>query len=350
MKWAFWLNLGFALFELIGGLWVNSMAILSDALHDLGDALSLAIGIWLEGKSQTRSDERFSYGYRRFSLLAALITGTILLMGSVWIFGHSIQRVLYPEPVDAPWMMVFALVGVCVNGFAFFKLKGSGHHHHGHGHHHGHVHGHGHHHGHLSDHSGSKPSQYSKSGLSALSSEPAAKHSQTQISMSSSGGRTEANSLHMKMWELHFIEDILGWVVVLIGAVLIYFFNITWLDGALAVLLSLWIAFNVIRNLKSTLAILLQASPSPSFLQQIADYLQTLPEVVSFHHIHVWSLDGEKHILTGHIVLKKDFPFQNLNSLKSKIKTEFASRLNVVEATLEFEWDGEACADPSHRD
>ena len=123
IRLAFFLNLGFATFELIGGIWTNSLAIMSDALHDFGDSTSLGISFFLEKISKKKRTKEFSYGYKRFSLLAAFINGTILLIGSLFILSQAIPRLLNPEHVNAKGMLVFALVGILVNGSAALRLK-----------------------------------------------------------------------------------------------------------------------------------------------------------------------------------------------------------------------------------
>ncbi len=123
IKTAFFLNLAFTVFELVGGLYVNSVAILSDAIHDLGDSLSLGLGWYLDVKSKKAATRRFSFGYRRFSLLGALINSLVLLVGSVFVIREAVDRLIHPQHSDAKGMMIFALVGVLVNGYAAWKMS-----------------------------------------------------------------------------------------------------------------------------------------------------------------------------------------------------------------------------------
>lgn len=123
LKTAFFLNLGFTVFELIGGYYVNSVAIISDAIHDLGDSLSLGTSWYLDVKSKQSPTEVFSFGYRRFSLLGALINSLILIVGSVFVIKEAIGRILNPESANATGMLIFAIIGVAVNGYAAWKLS-----------------------------------------------------------------------------------------------------------------------------------------------------------------------------------------------------------------------------------
>src|SRR5690606_7238014 len=124
LKLAFFLNLGFTIFEIIGGFYVNSVAIISDALHDLGDSLSLGTAWYLQKKSHQGKDSRFSFGYKRFSLLGALINSLVLIGGSIFVIYQAVLRIIEPEASDAQGMIIFAIVGVAVNGFAAYKLSG----------------------------------------------------------------------------------------------------------------------------------------------------------------------------------------------------------------------------------
>lgn len=120
---AFFLNIGFSVIELIFGLFTNSVAILSDALHDLGDAVSLGFA-WLFARLSTKeSDHQFTYGYQRFSALGALINGFILLLGAIFIITEAIPRLLAPEPVKAGWMILVSILGIGANFLAVIKMK-----------------------------------------------------------------------------------------------------------------------------------------------------------------------------------------------------------------------------------
>ncbi|NJL25403.1 MAG: cation transporter [Calothrix sp. SM1_5_4] len=162
---AFWLNLSFALVELVGGLYTQSLAIISDALHDFGDALSLGIGYILQRKSTQGPSETFSYGLRRLSLLSAFVSGTVISVGAVYIVIESVTSFNETREPHGLGMMVLAIFGIAVNGVAAWRL-----------------------------------------------------------------GRGHTQNERVLKW--HLIEDVLGWVAVLIGSILIWLFDWTWLDPA----------------------------------------------------------------------------------------------------------------------
>ena len=121
--WAFFLNVGFTIIEFIGGWLTNSTAIMADAVHDLGDSLSIGLAWLLNKVSDKSADESFSYGYQRFSLLSALINGAVLVGGSIWVLSEALPRLLNPQMPHAEGMIALAIFGVLVNGFAAYKLS-----------------------------------------------------------------------------------------------------------------------------------------------------------------------------------------------------------------------------------
>ncbi|NVK63848.1 MAG: cation transporter [Flavobacteriales bacterium] len=124
LKIAFFINVGFTIFEIIGGLYVNSVSIVSDAVHDLGDSLSLGTAWFLQHKSKQKADKKFSFGYARFSLLGALINSLVLIGGSIFVVSEAIDRIIHPESSDAGGMMIIAIIGMVINGYAAWKLSG----------------------------------------------------------------------------------------------------------------------------------------------------------------------------------------------------------------------------------
>lgn len=280
MKWALALNFVFACIELVGGVMTNSVAIMSDALHDFGDALAVALALFLEKFSHKKSDGDFSYGYRRFSTLGALITGLILVVGSIFILIESVPRLLSPQQPHANGMILLALLGLAVNGYAAYRVS-------------------------------------------------------------------KGASLNERMLMWHMLEDVVGWALVLIGAVVMKFFDIPQLDAGLAIALALWIMYNVFRNLREALKVFLMAAPTQIHVEEVEEAIKKVQGVEGVHHGHLWSLDGESHIYTAHIVMSATASLGDMESAKKKIK-ELVKDFGIVEATLETEISGVSCVDPEH--
>ena len=251
---AFWLNLLFSIIEIIGGVLTNSTAIISDAFHDFMDALAIGIAVLLEKISGKKRTATFSYGYRRFSLLAALGMSIFLLIGAVLMCVGAYHSFLSPKIVNSTGMLCLAILGILINGFAFLRIKNSN----GHSQQHGHVHHHGHEHSH--DH-------------------------------------------NSKAIMLHLLEDVLGWVAVLIGAIVIYYTGWYWVDGVLALAIAAFIGYNATRNLIGTMKVLLQSVPENVSIEKLSSELHHVSGVQSIHDLHVWSVDGTYNIGSLHAVV-----------------------------------------------
>ncbi len=116
---------------------------------------------------------------------------------------------------------------------------------------------------------------------------------------------SKGKSLNERVVSWHLVEDVLGWIAVLIVAIVLLFTDINYLDPALSLLITLYILWNVVMRLRETLMIFLQAVPSGINIEAIKDRILQLPHVHSLHHTHVWSLEGEHHVFTTHIKLTK---------------------------------------------
>ncbi|HRS68543.1 MAG TPA: cation diffusion facilitator family transporter, partial [Paludibacteraceae bacterium] len=192
---AFLLNFSFTIIELVGGLLTNSVAILSDALHDLGDSISLALAWYFQKVSGYSPSARYSYGYKRFALLGALINATVLLLGSVFVIYASVMRILQPQYVKVEGMFLLAILGVIINGVAVWRTH-------------------------------------------------------------------KSSGINERIVSLHLLEDVLGWIAVLIASVVMMFVEVPILDPILSIGISVFVLYNVVRNLIATFNVILQGVPS----------------------------------------------------------------------------------------
>lgn len=274
---AFFLNLVFAGIELIGGLWTNSIAIVSDAVHDFGDSLSIAFAWTMERLSGRRASPSLTYGYRRYRLLGALVTGLVLLLGSGLILAEAIPRLFQPEDVEARGMLPLAVLGIAVNAIAAFRLRKS----------------------------------------------------------------TGANR---RIVAIHLLEDILGWVGVLIVSVVLLFVDLPILDPILSLAITLFIIARILPTLVRVTKVLLQHAPPELQAEKLRDAIGALPGVADVHHVHVWTLDGEYHLLSAHVAMTENPTLEELEEIKHQAKTILADH-GVDHVTLEFEPALSGCKD-----
>ena len=268
---AFILNISFSIFEFFGGIFTNSVAILSDSIHDLGDALSIGISYFLERKSKKKADKKYTYGYVRYSVLGGVITTTILLIGSVLVIINATQRLIEPVDVNYNGMIIFAIVGVVVNFLAAFVTR-------------------------------------------------------------------EGDSINQKSVNLHMLEDVLGWVVVLVGAIIMNFTDIKIIDPIMSIGVAIFILISSLKNLKKVLDLFLEKTPSDIDIDELKEHLLKIKDVEDIHHIHIWSIDGFNNYATMHIVTKSN----DIKFVKKEIREELAEH-NICHAILETE--DEVCDD-----
>ena len=267
---AFILNLAFSVFEFIGGIFTGSVAIISDAVHDLGDAASIGVAFFLEKKSKKQPDEKYTYGYSRYSVVGSLFTTLILLLGSILVVYNAVLRMITPNEVYYDGMIIFAVIGISVNLTAAILTR-------------------------------------------------------------------NGDSLNQKAVNLHVLEDVLGWIVVLVGAIIMRFTNFYILDPLMSIGVAIFILINALRTLKETLDIFLEKTPNGIRIDEIKAHICEIDGVLGVHHVHVWSMDGNNHYATMHVVAK-----ENTHEIKDKIREELKEH-GISHVTLEFEYQTEPC-------
>ena len=268
---AFILNLFFSIFELIGGTLTNSIAIISDAIHDFGDSISIGIAYLLERKSKKKPDEKYTYGYKRYSALGAVISDTILVIGSSIVIYNAITRIINPVEVNHNGMLIFAIVGVIVNFFAVYFTK-------------------------------------------------------------------EGDSINQKAVSLHMLEDVLGWVVVLIGAFIIKLTGWSLIDPILSIIVAVYILLHALHTLKSVFDLFLEKTPNDIKIDEIKKHLKEIQDIINVHHIHIWSLDGFDNYATLHVITDT----KKTSELKHKIREEL-KEFDITHVTIEIEDKDEHC-------
>lgn len=267
---AFLLNFGFSIYEFIGGAFTGSTAIMSDAVHDFGDAISIGLAYFFEKKSTKHPDEYYTYGYIRYSLVGGFLTTLILLIGSTFVIYNAIVRLLNPAPINYGGMTILAIIGVIVNLIATYITR-------------------------------------------------------------------DKNSLNQRSVNLHMLEDVLGWAVVLAGAIIMSLTDITYLDPILSILVSLFILKHALVNLNEIFAVFLEKTPANISLAKIKKQLLEISTIKDIHHLHIWSLDGVHHCATLHVIT----PQPNAK-LKHQISSILAKQ-QISHLTIEFEDLNEHC-------
>ncbi|MDR1687744.1 MAG: cation diffusion facilitator family transporter [Clostridiales bacterium] len=273
---AFFLNLSFTIIELVGGIFTNSIAIVSDAVHDFGDSLSLGLAWYFQNLSKKGSTKQYTYGYKRFSLLGAIINSVVLAAGSVYILTEAIPRLFSPQETNAAGMFALAIVGIIINGAAVLRTR-------------------------------------------------------------------KATTINERVVSLHLLEDVFGWAAVLAGSVIMHFTKLTIIDPVLSVAIACFVLFNVFKNIRQVLPILLQGVSDKIDHEHIIHELIEIDRISNVHDLHIWSLDETYNVLTVHVTLAQTLTAADLIELKEQIRGALKEE-GIQHATIEFEGPDEVCA------
>jgi cobalt-zinc-cadmium efflux system protein len=275
LKIAFWLNALFAVIEIAGGILTNSIAILSDAFHDLGDSAALGLAYYFQRVSTKKRDDTYTYGYKRYSLLGASTSAIILLIGSVIIIIKAIPRLMAPEPVHTQGMMYLAIVGILINGLAMFRLH---------------------------------------------------------------KGETQ----NEKIISIHFLEDVLGWVAVLVASIVMRFYDIPILDPLLSLIITSFILFRVFGNMRKTFRIFMQATPSVDQIDHFRTNLAAIKGILDIHDMHFWTMDGSYNIASLHVSVDPEMTVTDTETVKLEVRN-FLEKEGFAHTTIEIEPGGKLC-------
>ena len=278
---AFFLNLSFAIVEFIAGGIFGSSAVLADSVHDFGDAVAIGISAFLESISNRKEDSHYTLGYKRFSLLGAMVTAVILMTGSGMVILENMVKLFHPQPVNEEGLLWLGIIAISVNVLASLVIR---------------------------------------------------------------KGQTKNESI----LSLHFLEDILGWLAVILMAIILRFTDWYILDPLLSLAISLFILSKAIPRFWSTIKIFLDAVPEGVDIQKIKSDLEQLDHVSSVNQLNLWTMDGlEKnaiiHVCLEHVkhmevckesirTILKDCGFQNVTiEVDEDLATHRAHKRNMAE-------------------
>ena len=268
---AFFLNLSYAIVEFIAGGIFGSSAVLADSVHDLGDAIAIGISAFLESISNREEDSRYTLGYKRFSLLGAMVTAVILMTGSVLVILENITKLFHPQPVNDEGILWLGIIAVSINVLASLVIR---------------------------------------------------------------KGQTKNESI----LSLHFLEDTLGWVTVILMAIVLRFTDWYILDPLLSLVISFFILSKVLPRFWRTLKIFLDAVPEGVDIQKIKTDLAELDHVASINQLNLWTMDGLEKNAIVHVCLKE---MEHMETCKESIRI-FLKNCGFQNITIEVDADLES--------
>ena len=268
---AFFLNLSYAIVEFIAGGIFGSSAVLADSVHDLGDAIAIGISAFLETISNREEDSHYTLGYKRFSLLGAMVTAVILMTGSVLVILENIAKIFHPQPVNDEGILWLGIIAITINVLASLVIR---------------------------------------------------------------KGQTKNESI----LSLHFLEDTLGWVAVILMAIVLRFTDWYILDPLLSIAISFFVLSKALPRFWSTLKIFLDAVPEGVDIQKIKTDLAELDHVASINQLNLWTMDGLEKNAIVHVCLKE---MEHMETCKESIRI-FLKDCGFQNITIEVDADLES--------
>ena len=271
---AFLLNFSFAIIEFIFGGLFGSSAVLADSVHDLGDALAIGLSAFLETISNRQEDSRYTLGYKRFSLLGALVTAVILMTGSGMVILENVSKLFHPQPVNDEGLLWLGIIAISVNVLASLVIR---------------------------------------------------------------KGQTKNESI----LSLHFLEDTLGWLAVILMAIVLRFTDWYILDPLLSLAISFFILSKAIPRFWSTLKIFLDAVPEGVDIEQVKSDLEQLDHVASVNQLNLWTMDGLEKNAIIHVCLEQ---IEDMEASKTAIRHHLKDiGFHNITIEVDSDQDSHAC-------
>lgn len=267
------LNISITVAQIIGGLISGSLALISDAIHNLSDSLSVILAWVAQRLSHKPTTQKSTFGYKRAEILAAFINSLALIGISVYLVFEAVDRILNPKDVDANWMFWLGLLGLVANGISVLILE-----------------------------------------------------------------KEKNKSINIKAAYLHLLGDALTSVAVIAGAVLIWLFDINWVDSVVTILISIYLFVHTLRLLKESVTILMQMTPSEIQIPEIEQRLMKMEELRNIHHIHVWNLTDKLIHFESHIALKDDIQVSDTQQILKKVQKVLHDEFDIEHVTIQFEY------------
>ena len=267
------LNLIITLAQVIGGIISGSLALISDAIHNLSDSVSVILAWFAQILSHKPTTLKSTFGYKRAEILAAFINALALIGISVYLVFEAVDRIINPEDVDANWMFWLGLLGLVANGISVLILE-----------------------------------------------------------------KEKNKNINIKAAYLHLLGDALTSIAVIVGAVLIWLFSITWVDSVVTILISIYLFIHTLKLLKESVTILMQMAPSEIQIPEIEQRLMKMEELRNIHHIHVWNLTDKLIHFEGHIALQNDIKVSDTQKILKKVQKILHDEFDIEHVTIQFEY------------
>lgn len=266
------LNILMTLVQVVGGIISGSLSLLSDALHNFTDVVSLAISYIASILSKKEQTVEKTFGYKRAEIMAAFVNTVTLILIAFFLIIEAIQRFYQPHEINSKWVIILSILAIIINGFSALILK-----------------------------------------------------------------HDAKNNLNIRSSYLHLFSDMLTSVAVLVGGLIMYFYDAYWIDGLLTFAIAIYLVILTSKLLMESLKVLMLFTPSGVFPQKINERLCKIPGVENIHHIHVWQLDDKQVHFEGHIDFHNNLKLSEISIVLEEIRKVLHTEFNIGHVTLQPE-------------
>lgn len=268
------LNIVITTAQIIGGIISGSLALLSDALHNFSDVLSLVVSYIASKLSKKEASVHRTFGYKRAEILAAFINASTLVIVAILLIIEAVERFQHPQKIETGLVIWLSLIAIIANGLSVLILK-----------------------------------------------------------------KDSKNNINIKSAYLHLFTDMLASVAVLIGGLLMKYYQLYWVDSALTLLIALYLIWVGYELLKTSTKILMLFTPEHINIEDVVNLVNTLPKVNKLHHIHIWGLNDDEFHLEAHLDFSEDISLTEFDDILYKIETLLHDKFKINHVTIQPEFN-----------
>ncbi|MEO2050372.1 MAG: cation diffusion facilitator family transporter [Allomuricauda sp.] len=268
------LNIVITLSQIIGGFISGSLALLSDALHNFSDVLSLIISYSARILGKKKACSNKTFGYKRAEIMAAFVNAATLVVVAIILMKEAVERLVNPQEIESDLVIWLSLIAIFANGFSVLLLK-----------------------------------------------------------------KDAEDNMNMRSAYLHLLTDMMASVAVLIGGLLMMFYQIYWVDAVLTMVIGLYLIYMGYDLLKESTKVLMLFTPKRVIIQDIVDSICTIEKVKNVHHVHIWQLNEDEVHMEAHIDFKEDIKLSQFDSILEEIEEHVYHKHGINHVNIQPEFD-----------
>jgi len=270
------LNIIITLSQIVGGIFSGSLALLSDAMHNFSDVLSLVIAYVANRFAARPSSPSKTFGYKRAEILATLFNASVLLGIGIFLIIESFHKFYHPEIVNSIWVIGLGALSILLNAVSVLLVKDDA-----------------------------------------------------------------DNNMNIKAAYLHLLSDVMTSIAVVIGGILMYYYQLFWVDPVVSLIIAIYLIWASFGLIKESAAILMQFAPKSINIDELVSRVKEEVKIENIHHIHLWRLDDHHIHLEAHLDFTENITIEESNKIIDKLEKSLHEKFNIKHTTFQCEFNRE---------